>query len=127
MIIRNIAPSDASDWELMRRDLWPEVESTHATEIASYFAGTLAEPQAVLVAQEGSMLAGFVELSIRDDIPVLRGKRVGYVEGLYVSPGFRARGVARHLLAAARLWARKNGCDAFASDRAGRLIIDGRF
>jgi len=80
--IRPIEPSDAATWERLRRNLWPEDPKSHAVEIASFFAGSLAEPQAVLVAQEGPNLIAFAELSIREDFPGLAGKRVGYVEGL---------------------------------------------
>jgi hypothetical protein len=48
MVIRHITPADSVAWETMRRDLWPEVEADHAGEIASFFAGTLSEPSAVL-------------------------------------------------------------------------------
>lgn len=127
MNIRHIEPSDAPLWETMRRDLWPEDPDSHAVEIASFFAGTLAEPQAVLVTEEGPALIAFVELSIRDDIHGLPRARVGYVEGLYVAPAFRGSGIARQLLRAARLWARENGCEGFASDRSDRVIVDPRF
>jgi len=125
--IRPVEPSDAATWERLRRELWSEDPESHAFEIASFFAGTLPEPQAVLVAQEGSTLVAFAELSIRDEIPGLAGKGVGYVEGLYVTPAFRARGVARALLLAAKSWARENHCEGFASDRAERIIVDPRF
>ncbi len=127
MTIRPIAPSDAATWERLRRDLWPEDPESHAVEIASFFADTFPEPQAVLVAQDGPNLIAFAELSIRDDIPDLARKRVGYVEGLYVTPAFRGRGIARTLLLASKSWARENHCDAFASDRAERIIVDPRF
>jgi len=75
----------------------------HAPEIASFFAGTLAEPSAVLVAEDSvGKLVGVAELSIRIDLPSLIGTRVGYVEGLYVVPGARGRGVACSLLLASR-------------------------
>lgn len=127
MTIRPIEPADAPAWEAMRRDMWPDDPESHANEIASFFAGTLTEPQAVLVAQEGTKLVAVAELSVRQGLDGLSGKRVGYVEGLYVVSSFRARGIARQLLRAARRWARENGCEAFASDRSDRAIIDRHF
>ncbi len=127
MIIRPVEPCDASAWESMRRDLWPEDPESHAPEIAAFFGGTSSEPRAVLLAIEGSNLVAFAELSIRDNLKELPGKRVGYVEGLYVAPPFRRQGIARKLLQASRLWARHNNCEAFASDRADRIVIDTHF
>jgi aminoglycoside 6'-N-acetyltransferase I len=100
----------------------------HQPEIASFFAGTLAEPTAVLMAENNAgMIVGFAELAIRDDVAGLEGKRVGYVEGLYVRPEFRRQGVATKLLRVSRSWARDEKCDGFASDRAGRIVIDRSF
>jgi aminoglycoside 6'-N-acetyltransferase I len=127
MIIQEIKPSESGDWEKMRRDLWPDGADDHAAEIASFFAGTLPEPHAVLVAYNDGSVIAVAELSIRDDVPGFCGKRVGYVEGLYVKLEWRGRGVAHPLLRAAKLWARQNICEMFASDRADRLIIDKRF
>lgn len=67
-----------------------------------------------------------MELSIRRDLNGI-GDAVGYVEGLYVMPAFRGRGIARKLLVEAKEWARRNGCDSFASDRADRIIVDPGF
>jgi aminoglycoside 6'-N-acetyltransferase I len=127
MMIRPVEPSDAAEWGSMRRDLWPGDDEGHDAEIAAFFAGTLVEPQAVLVAEEASKLVGVAELSIRRDVPGLIGQRVGYVEGLYVLPAFRNSGLGRRLLAAAKAWARQNDCQGFASDRSDRIIIDRSF
>ncbi|HXM95973.1 MAG TPA: GNAT family N-acetyltransferase [Candidatus Dormibacteraeota bacterium] len=126
--VRNVVPEDASLWESMRRELWPEGAADHALEIRSFFAGTLREPEAVIVAEtsDGDFVA-FVELSIRLDLPRLAGHRVGYVEGLYVRPEIRRQGIARRLLQASRSWARQQKCTAMASDRAGRIILDRSF
>jgi aminoglycoside 6'-N-acetyltransferase I len=126
MIIRPATISDASGWEALRRDLWPEDPESHAPEIARFFAGTLEEPQAVLLAFEGNLLIAFAELSIRRDLSEI-GQLVGYVEGLYIAPDWRGRGIARRLLVEAKAWAQRSACDAFASDRADRIIVDPRY
>ena len=41
---------------------------------------------------------------------------VGFVEGVYVIPGWRRRGIARQLFEAIADWARANGCRELASD-----------
>jgi aminoglycoside 6'-N-acetyltransferase I len=125
MIIREIRPPDAAAWETLRCELWPDGAEDHREEIAAFFAGTVAEPNAVLVAEDPSgSLIGVAELSIRDDVPGLAGKRTGYVEGLYIRPEWGGRGIARELLVASKEWARKSKCEAFASDRAGRVVVD---
>jgi hypothetical protein len=64
-------------------------------EVEQYFRGDLSEPLAVLFAEseEGEVI-GFAELSIRPDAPGCSSGRVGFVEGLYVLPERRHRGVA---------------------------------
>ena len=82
----------------------------------------------MLFAQDDAgTVMGFAELSLRKDFPGLEGQLTGYVEGLYVVPEFQSRGIARALLVASRALAREQRCVAFASDRAGRLVIDWNF
>ena len=69
LTIRDINPSDASQWLTMRCALWPGDDDAHAAEIASFFDGQLAEPQHVLFAELDQTPVGFAELSIREDIP----------------------------------------------------------
>jgi aminoglycoside 6'-N-acetyltransferase I len=128
IIIRHLTSSDGSVWESMRRALWPDGAEDRAPEIAQFFAGTLQEPVAVIMAETAdAAIVGFAELSIRLDLPGFEARPVGYVEGLYVPLEFRHRGVARKLMRASRDWARRQSCVAFASDRAGRLVFDATF
>jgi aminoglycoside 6'-N-acetyltransferase I len=123
--IRPAVPKDAKAWEGMRCDMWPDGCEDHDPEIAAFFSGTLVEPEAVLVAENtDGQLVGVAELSIRTDLPSRLGQRVGYVEGLSIVPEARGRGIARSLLLASREWVRQQGCTGFASDRAGRIVID---
>jgi aminoglycoside 6'-N-acetyltransferase I len=101
----------------MRCDLWPEegvIE--HGAEIDAFFAGTLKMPLAVLIALDGSGAIGFAELSIRAYAEDCVTDRVAYLEGWYVVPHARRRGVGRALVVAAEQWAVNQGCTEFGSD-----------
>jgi aminoglycoside 6'-N-acetyltransferase I len=123
-IIRLVTPADAATWQRLRTAHWPDGAADHGPEIAAFFAGTAAEPQAVFLAENDGQAVAVMELSIRTDLPPLLNVKVGYVEGFYIVPEFRGRGLARQLLRFAQDWARQQHCPAFASDRAGRLIVD---
>ncbi len=119
---------DADVWLSLRCALWPDDPKEHAREIAAYFAKQIEEPLEVLLARSADgEVVGVAELSIRTDVPGLEGRRTGYIEGLYVVPMRRGQGVGRALARASRTWAREQGCEAFASDRAERLVIDRTF
>jgi aminoglycoside 6'-N-acetyltransferase I len=102
----------------MRSALWPEGTSAeHVAEIDQYFAGTLHMPLEVLVAfDDTGAPVGFAELSIRPYAEGCVTDRVAYLEGWYVVPGARRRGVGRALVEAAERWAVGRGCREFASD-----------
>ncbi|PYR90548.1 MAG: AAC(6')-I family aminoglycoside N-acetyltransferase [Acidobacteria bacterium] len=100
----------------MRQALWPDGIDEHAGEIERYFAGLLHMPVEVLLAVDGDAVVGFAELSIRAYAEDCVTDRVAYLEGWYVEPGHRRRGVGRALVTAAKAWARSQGCTEFASD-----------
>lgn len=122
--IRHVTSADAATWERLRTAHWPDGAADHAPEIAAFFAGTAAEPQAVFLAEHHGKAVAVMELAIRFDLPGVPNIKVGYVEGFYIIPDFRGSGLARQLLRFAQDWARQQQCPVFASDRAGRLIID---
>jgi aminoglycoside 6'-N-acetyltransferase I len=111
----------------LRTAHWPDGAADHGPEIAAFFAGTAPEPQAVFLAECDGRAIAVMELSIRKDLPMLPNVEVGYVEGLYIEPEFRGRGITRRLLRFAQDWAHKERCAAFASDRDGRIILDPRY
>jgi len=116
--IRPVAPADGDAWARMRGALWPDdAESGHRREITRFFAHELREPLEVLVAADAAgALVGFAELSIREHAVDCVTDRVAYLEGWYVHPDSRRRGVGRALIQAAEAWARAQGCAEFASD-----------
>jgi aminoglycoside 6'-N-acetyltransferase I len=71
---------------------------------------------AVFVCDSGSGLVGFIETSLRGYAEGCESSPVGFIEGWFVAPGWRASGIGRRLMAAAEEWARSRGCSEMASD-----------
>jgi aminoglycoside 6'-N-acetyltransferase I len=121
--VRPATPADTVVWVAMRKALYGtapgEPADQHAREAAQYFAGQLFMPAEVLVAEDASGVAlGFAELSIRSYAEGCHSGRVAYLEGWYVVPEARGRGVGRALVEAAERWAVTQGCTELASDTA---------
>jgi aminoglycoside 6'-N-acetyltransferase I len=116
--IRPVTVTDFSDWLQMRCALWPEgPEAGHRDDIERFFAGRLRNPlQTLLAVGDAGAALGFVELSVRSYAEDCVTDRVAYLEGWYVVPEARRRGVGRALVQAAENWAREQGCAEFASD-----------
>jgi aminoglycoside 6'-N-acetyltransferase I len=111
-------PGDAADWLAMRNALWPgegDREDEHAADIARL----LADPGDTVnvIARIDGEAAGFAEAALRRDyVNGCETSPVAFLEGIYVTPLFRKRGVAGELVKAIEAWARSRGCTEFASD-----------
>jgi aminoglycoside 6'-N-acetyltransferase I len=102
----------------MRHALWPDGSlAQHQQDIDRYFSGDRREPAEVLLALDAdAAVVGFAELSIRNIVDGCSTDRVAYLEGWYVGPEFRQRGIGRALMRAAEQWATLQGCTEFGSD-----------
>jgi aminoglycoside 6'-N-acetyltransferase I len=117
VVIRPVEPGDAVVWERMRTALWPDDSGSHAAEIARFFSAGRRNPLEVLLACSGAGAPlGFVELSIRPYAEGCDTDRVAFVEGWYVEPAYRSRGVGAALMRAAEEWGRASTCTELASD-----------
>jgi aminoglycoside 6'-N-acetyltransferase I len=116
--VRQIERKDAAAWLSLRHALWPESpEDEHREEIEQFFSGRLTEPLAVLIAEDDTgRPVGIAELSIRPSAEGCQTTPVAYLEGWFVLPDSRRKGVGRVLVEAAEQWARAQGCKEFASD-----------
>jgi aminoglycoside 6'-N-acetyltransferase I len=114
--IRMPEEQDQAEWLRLRYALWPECDrEQHLTEIGTLLAE--ADRAAVFVSPAArGRLAGFVELALRPWAEGCDSSPVAYVEGIYVEPEQRGRGVARALLMAAEAWAVERGCREIGSD-----------
>jgi aminoglycoside 6'-N-acetyltransferase I len=115
--VRPIEPGDLAAWCRLRIALWPdEPQRDLMREAEAHFQGEglLA---AVLLCEDASGNAlGMIELSLRSFADGCRSMPVPYVEGWYVVPEARRRGIGRALVAAAERWARDLGHTEMASD-----------
>ena len=118
VVVRAIEGADGAAWLAMRHALWPEGSvSEHQKDIDEFLSGRSGEPHAVLIAEDSVRgPVGFVELSIRPWAEGCRTRGVAYLEGWFVLPEARRRGVGRLLIRAAEEWGRAKGCEEFASD-----------
>jgi len=116
--IRSARPGDLDRLCDLRCALWPEGSADeHGRELAEFFSGSSRHALEVLVAEDAEgQLIGFCELSIRRYAEGCSTDNVGYLEGWYVIPSARRKGVGRALVEASEAWARAQGCVEFASD-----------
>jgi aminoglycoside 6'-N-acetyltransferase I len=115
MQIEKCGADQLSQWVALRCALWPDED---ADQIAQEATGMLARPDLlVLVAREGVAVIGFAEAAIRRDyVNGCETSPVAFVEGIYVVPQQRRRGVARAMIAAIEAWAEQQGLRELASD-----------
>jgi aminoglycoside 6'-N-acetyltransferase I len=115
MIIRAIREGDRHDWVRLRDALWPGSRADHEAEARAYFI----QPQRaapVFVAEIEGRITGFLELDYRQYAPGCPTSPVPFIEGWYVEPGSRRRGIGRALIRAAEDHARAAGFVEIASD-----------
>lgn len=119
ILIRLLQESDLEAYLPLRAALWPEGGADRG-EVERL----LRDPdQVAFVAELAGELVGFVEASLRPYAEGCETRPVGYLEGWYVAPQWRGRGIGRALAEAAEAWARGKGCREMASDaELGNLL-----
>lgn len=92
-------------------------DDSDPAELAAELAGLMARdpPYFALFAEIAGEPVGLAEIWVRNYAEGCTGA-APYLEGIWVAPAHRRRGVARALLAAAEDWARAEGYDCFGSD-----------
>lgn len=120
IVVREAMARDRNALVAFRCDLWPDGTATeHDDDVAKHFAGlprsTL--PLTILIAVDGETPVGFVEVGLRSHADGCDPAHpVGFIEGWYVAPTHRHRGVGRTLIVAAESWSHGQGCREMASD-----------
>jgi aminoglycoside 6'-N-acetyltransferase I len=108
---------DQPGWLALREQLWPHcTREEHLAEMATFLAAPRRFAQFIEYGDAGVPL-GFIEVAIRSDyVNGTESSPVAFLEGIFVAPEARGRGVARRLVAEAEHWARFLGCSELASD-----------
>ena len=113
-MIREAIGSDAAEIHRMRCTLLPDEE--HENETARYFAQRRDDEVILVAISEDGTANGFVEVGSRSFAEGCESSPVAYIEGWYVDPDHRRRGIGRALFTAAEGWARANGFREIGSD-----------
>jgi aminoglycoside 6'-N-acetyltransferase I len=112
MIVRAATAADVPAWAAMRHCLWPDVDPAELeAELDTQDPASLA-----LIGEEEGRLIAFAEASVRSVAEGAPPGPAAYLEGIWVEPECRRRGVARAMLAAIEHWARQQGFAWLGSD-----------
>lgn len=106
-------------WLRLREALWPDsTREQHLSEMASFVADPRRYGQFVAYSPSREAV-GLAEASVRHDyVNGTESSPVAFLEGLYVVPQARRKGIARFLVSAVCGWAQSVGCRELASDAA---------
>ena len=110
-----IVPVDKNnepDWLALCVALWPDytVEEILCLKAEGKF------PSDFLYIK-GTKTVGFISLALRHDyVAGTHSSPVGYIEGIYIVPECRRRGIAKKLVEHAKAWTLEQECRELASD-----------
>ncbi len=120
----SVRKATASDYGALC-ELFDEIDALHrdhlprifqlpkgaAREEDYYLALIADENVAVLIAEAGGTLLGFVHAIVREPpaIPILVARRYAVVDGILVKSGFQNQGIGRRLMDEAQAWAIAKG------------------
>jgi aminoglycoside 6'-N-acetyltransferase I len=127
MIIKPATREHVGPWSSLRSALWPSAQpADHRRDIErTFFEGNASA--VAFVAVVGDAVIGFAEASLRHDyVNGCKTSPVAFLEGIYVAPADRRRGVAKALCGAVEDWGRRAGCSEFASDTAPENLASQR-
>lgn len=114
--VRQRVHEDDDEWLRMRCALWPEDSAADHTDGMQQWLQRSDTVVMVAEREDGSGLSGFAEVGTRPYADGCESSPVAFLEGWYVDPECRGRGIGAALVRAAEAWARDRGLTEFASD-----------
>ncbi len=113
--IEKINKHNFNEWLSMALALWPDNEKNELKDEFQKMLSSTKE-QAFIYKLDNEYI-GFINLSIRTDyVEGSNSSPVGFVEGIYVKPEYRNRGIAKKLIIKGEEWAKSKGCTQIGSD-----------
>jgi aminoglycoside 6'-N-acetyltransferase I len=114
--IERCGPAAVDDWIALREALWPHESADDLRAQAGDLIGRGDGAVTFLARADGAAI-GFAEATLRRDyVNGCATSPVAFLEGLYIAPSWRGRGLARQLCAAVERWALALGCKELGSD-----------
>ncbi len=114
-MIKRAEIKDAEALATLAIQMWPEHDPSELTE--EFRDLTKNEDAACFLKYVGDRPVAFAQCQLRHDyVEGTNSSPVGYLEGIFVSEGYRMKGYAADLLAECEKLAREKGCTEFASD-----------
>ena len=114
-MIRRADQGDAAALAALAMQMWADEAPDSLTESFRALAGD--EDAACFLKYVDGRPIAFAQCQLRHDyVEGTDSSPVGYLEGIFVSEGYRRQGFAAELLAACEAWAKAKGCAEFASD-----------
>jgi aminoglycoside 6'-N-acetyltransferase I len=99
----------------MSVELWPE--SNFEEELASWKKIITNSDNYCALAKSSTQYAGFIHIAIRNDyVEGADSGKTAYLEGIFVNPEYRSKGIASLLFLHGEQWAKSNGLKQLASD-----------
>ena len=104
-------------WLSLRRQLWPEGSQDEHLDEMQRFVDQPGRFFQLVAYDADRQPAGFAEAALRTDyVNGTDSTPVAFVEGIYVAPPYRRRGIGTMLIAAIVSWAKACDCTELASD-----------
>ncbi len=114
-IVRSLHAGDRAVWAEMRAALWPDESAlAHAKAIDELLAG--ADAWGFIAESAAGAAAGFAEVAVRKYANGCDSQPVAFLEGVWVKPQFRRRGVGAKLIAHAETFVAARGFRELGSD-----------
>lgn len=114
-MIRKAERKDGKTVLSLFKELWQDADERELKDC--FLRGLTGENLITYLASVQGQIAGVVQCSLRRDyVEGTYTTPVGYLEGIFVLPEYRNRGLAKELVKACERWAKEKGCEEFASD-----------